>query len=113
MLSMSKMFVSFLTEHALNKHLDLCNTQKHLGRRTFHKDEYLKFDKFHYKTRVPFAMYYDFEFIIKDGKHVPIACGLYIKSDYPDILEDKYESYSGKDIVYWFISRVNYYNKLF
>ena len=74
-----KCCVSFLTEHALNKHLDLCNTQKHVGRRTFHKDEHLKFDKFHYKHRVPFAMYYDFECIIKNKKHIPIACGLYKK----------------------------------
>ena len=66
-------------------------------------------------------MYYSFECIIKNKKHIPIACGLYIKSDYPDILEDKYESYSGEDpqsggstdMVDWFISRVNYYNKLF
>ena len=58
-------------------------------------------------------MYYDFECIIKNKKHIPIACGLYIKSDYPDTLEDKYESYSGKDIADWFISRVNHYNKLF
>ena len=57
-------------------------------------------------------MYYDFECIIKNKKHIPIACGLYIKSNYPDILEDKYESYSGEDIVDWFISRVNHYNKL-
>ena len=47
---------SFLTEHALNNHFDLRNTQKHVGRTTFHKDEYLQFDKFHYKNRVPFAM---------------------------------------------------------
>ena len=86
-----KCCVSFRTEDALNKHLVLCNTQKHIGRRTFHKDEYLKFDKFHYKNRVPFAMYYDFECKIKDGKHIPIDFGLYIKSEYPDILEDKYE----------------------
>ena len=58
-------------------------------------------------------MYYDFECIIKDGKHLPIACGLYIKSDYPDIIEDRYEYNCGEDIVDWFISRVNYYNKLF
>ena len=50
--------------------------------------------------------------IIKNKKHIPIACCLYIKSDCPDILEDKYESYSVEDIVDWFISRVNY-NKLF
>ena len=42
----------------------MCNNT---GRRTFHKDEYLKFDKFHYKNRVPFAMYYDFECIKKMG----------------------------------------------
>ena len=58
-------------------------------------------------------MYYDFESIIKDGKLVPIACGLYLKSDYPDILEDKSESHSGEDIVDWFISRINNYNKFF
>ena len=108
-----KCCVSFRTEDALNKHLELCNTQKHVGRRTFHKDGYLTFDKFHYKNRVPFAMYYDFDCIIKNKKHIPVACGLYIKSVYPDILEDKYESHSGEDIVDWFISRVNYYNNLF
>ena len=84
-----------------------------MGRITFLKDEYLKFDRFHYKNRVPFAMYYDFECIIKNKKHIPIACGLYIISDYPNILEDMYESYSGEDVVDWFICRVNHYNKLF
>ena len=113
--------VSLRTEDALNKHLELCITQKHVGRRTFHKDDYLKFDKFHYKNRVPFAIYYDFECIIKDGKHLPIACGLYIKSDYPDILEDRYESYlqssnsvdCGEDNTDWFVEKVDYYDKLF
>ena len=110
---MSKMCVSFRTEDSLNKHLDLCKTQKHIGRRTFHKDDYLKFDKFLFKNRVPFAMYYDFECIIKDGKHLPIACGLYIKSDYSDILEYMHESNCDDKVVDWFISRVNYYNKSF
>ena len=91
-----KCCVSFRTEDALNKHLEICNDT---GRKTFHNNENLKSDKFHYKNRVPFAMYYDFEFIIKDGKHLPIACGLYIKSDYPDILEDEYESYCGGGVV--------------
>ena len=77
-----KCFVSFRTENALNKHLELCNN---IGRRTFHHDDYLKFDKFYNKNRVLFAIYYDFDFIIKNKKHIPFACGLYIKSDYPDI----------------------------
>ena len=116
-----KCSVSFRTEDALYKHLELCKTQKHVGRRTFHKDDYLKFVKFHYKNRVPFAIYHDFECIIKDSKQLLIACGLYIKSDYLDILEDKNESYSGEDpqsggstdIVDWFVERVDFYNKLF
>ena len=58
-------------------------------------------------------MYYDFECIIKNRKHIPIACGIYIKSDYPDILEDMYEIYCGEGAVDWFVSRMSYYNKLF
>ena len=57
----------------------------------------------------------------KNRKHIPIAFGIYIKSNYPVILEDKYESYAGEDsqsggstdIVDWFISRMSYNNKLF
>ena len=56
-----KCCVSFRTENALYKHLELCNN---IGR-TFHHDDYLKLDKFRYKKRVPLAMYYDFECIIK------------------------------------------------
>ena len=59
--------VSFRTEDALNKFLKICNDT---GRRTFHNNYYLTFDKFHYKNRIPSAMYYDFECIIKNRKHV-------------------------------------------
>ena len=53
-----KCCVSFQIEDAITKHLEMC---KNTGRRTFHNNDYLKFDKFHYKNRVPFAMFYDFE----------------------------------------------------
>ena len=112
-----KFCVSFRTDDALNKLLELCYNN---GRRTFHNNDYLKFDKIHYKNRVPFAMHYDFECIIKDSnksnknkKHIPIAFGIYIKSDYPDILEERYESYCGGRVVDWFLSRMSYYNELF
>ena len=57
----------------------------------------------------------------KKRKHIPIASGLYTKSVYPDIFEDKYESYCGEepqsgcttDVDYWFISWMSYYNKFF
>ena len=60
-----KCCVSFQTENASNKRLELCNNT---GRRISHRDGYLKFDKFHYKNRVPFAMFYNFECVIKDSK---------------------------------------------
>ena len=88
----------------------MCND---IGRRTFGNNDYLKFDRIQYKNRVQFAMHYEFECILKDGKHLPIACGLYIKSDYPDILEDEYEWYCGEDVVEWFISRMSCYKNLF
>ena len=50
--------MSFQNEDAFNKHLDFCNNN---GRRTFHLDDYPKFNMFLYKNRVPFAMYYVFE----------------------------------------------------
>ena len=58
-------------------------------------------------------MYYHLECIIKNRTHIPIACGLYIESDHPDILEDKYESYVGDEVVDLFASRMSYCNKLF
>ena len=63
--------MSFQTEEALNKHLDLCNTNDHIGMRTLHNDDYLKFNNFHHKNRVPFTITYDFECIIKNEK-IPI-----------------------------------------
>ena len=87
----------------------MCNDT---GGRTFHNNEYLNFDKFHYKNRIPFAMHYDFESVIENGKHLPIACGLYIKSDYSDILEDEYEIYCGEEVVDWFIGKMSHYNEI-
>ena len=94
----------------------MCFTENYTESRTFHNKDYLKIDKCHYNYRAPFAIHYDPECIIKDRKHgkawkkshIPIACGIYIKIDYPDILEDKYEYYFGKDIVDWFIGRMSY-----
>ena len=59
---------------------------KHVGRRTVHKNGYIKIDRFHYKNRVPFNILYDFECRIKDGKHIPVACALFIKIDFTEIL---------------------------
>ena len=84
--------MSVQNEDALKKHLDLCSDDGSLiGRRTYHNNRYLKFDKFHYENRVTFIMANDFECMMVKGKHIPTACGLYVKSDYPDIIENGYE----------------------
>ena len=44
-------------------------------------------------------MVYDFEYIIKYGKHIPVACALYNKSDHPDRLEFKLEYHVVADSV--------------
>ena len=51
----------------------------HMGRRTCHKGKYLKFDEYHYKNRVHFNVVYDFEYKLVNNRHIPIACGFYIK----------------------------------
>ena len=71
-----KCCVSFEIENALNKHLDLFNN---IGRRTLHHDDYLKFDKYRYKNRVPFTMEYDFEFIIKTRNTFLLLVGYILK----------------------------------
>ena len=53
-------------------------------------------------------MAYDFECKIVKSYNISVACGLYIKTDYPDIVESKYESYCGIDVVEWFVGRVDY-----
>ena len=49
---------------------------------------------------------------IKNRKHIPIACELYIKIDYPNILQGKYAIYCVEGVFDWFIIRMSYYNKL-
>ena len=54
-------------------------------------------------------MMFDFECIMKYGKHISISCALLIKSDHPDTLEFKLEYHSCEDVVTCFIDRVGYY----
>ena len=57
-----KSCVSFQTEDALNKHLNICSDDKsNAGKRTLHKEKYLRFDKLYHKNKVPFSTYYVFK----------------------------------------------------
>ena len=37
----------------------------------------------------------------------------FIKSEYPNILENKFETYCGEDAVYWFLDKNDYYSKVY
>ena len=74
-----------MNDDSLNKHLDFCNE---VGRIRVHADDYLEFDKCHYKNRGTLIIVADFECKIIDSIHRPVACGLYIKRDYQCLLDD-------------------------
>lgn len=80
-----------------------------------------KFKNFKNKEKVPFAIYGDLECLlekntdlnsssksIKYQKHIPFTIAYYLKCSYDDSLS-KFELYSGKDCISWFI---NNYMKL-
>ena len=98
-------FASFRTENKLEEHIEDCKENPE-ERAEFHKDEYLEFNKFHYKNKVPFVIYGDFEAYNKlsnpNTKNLiynqkPFCFGIYIKSDYEDLCKSKYKKYYGED----------------
>ena len=96
---------SFRTEAVRSLHHDICVLNKPT-RAVFHRDEYYKFDKWYYKNRVPFIVYADFEAYNKtmnEGnkfcEQLPFACGLYVHSDYPNLIHSGYSAQYGEDVL--------------
>lgn len=79
------------------------------------KDNILQFKNHHYKSRLPVAIYVDFEALNKKihtvqpdptnsytnkiFKQEPISYGMYIKSDYRNLIKSEYHSYVGEDVI--------------
>ena len=82
----------------------------------------LKFEKHHFKSRLPVAIYADFEAInIKLQTASPsnrqsysnriseqeeISYGIYIKSDYTDLITSQYNTYTGYDATEKFVETI-------
>jgi hypothetical protein len=108
---------TYKTKDHLINHKQLCEKHSEV-RYTFPYDKNFKFDKFHYKIKVPFRIYADFECLnVKDGKavgkktnnvykQIPSAVGYYIISDNENILVSGYYRNFGKDCVDWFVTRM-------
>ena len=89
----------------------------------------IKFENYHQMHKLPFVIYCDFEAtnnpiqsasnnpnnssIEKKSLQEAISYGMYIKSDYPEIIESFYETYTGEDATQEFVKMLMiYFNKI-
>ena len=109
---------SFTTKQALERHQLLCANNE-ICRMVFPKYDKLKFYNGIYKSRLPFAIYADFETWNEISpspatpqnttilaKQLPFSYGLYIHSDYPEIIKSQYIYHTGTDTIEQFIKLV-------
>ena len=91
---------SFSSEQALKNHLNNCQENEAV-RNTFPKEDYLKFNKWFYKNKVPFTIYCDFEAYNVIGNNEkeqkPLCWGMYIHSNYPELFKSTYYQWYGED----------------
>jgi hypothetical protein len=112
----------FSNEKALKNHQVHCNKIKlkdFTKIRLYKNDEKLYFNQYHFKNRVPFVLYGDFEAINKPVENDPrkvadqIASSyfLYLKSDYEDIIKSQAFAYRGEDCIENFAKVIKELNK--
>ena len=82
---------SYSHQNVLEKHMELCENNE-VSKVTFHHEQYLTFNRQHYKNRVPFSIYADFEsYNILQASSVaqqnPFCYGLEIHSNYPHLFK--------------------------
>ena len=84
--------VSYSSQNVLDAHQRICVEHKE-AEATFPKDEYAYFKNYNYKNKVPFVVYADFEAwnkISEKTTQEPLAFGIYILSEYPNLMKSEY-----------------------
>ena len=120
-------FGLFLTKEQMTTHEEYCNRPnfEQIIFRFPAPGTVLKFQNIRYQMEAPFVIYADFESLILDdpqvlagaainktkysepyGKHIPCAVGLYVKSQSDTIYTARYETYTGADVINWFLNRL-------
>ena len=113
----------FRREDTLIKHQTICYDNEHC--KTIMPEpgkNILKFNNHHFKNRLPFAIYCDFEaynipmqsctpdpnksYIKPISKQEINSYGMYVHSDYPEIYKPQYFSYVGDDAVEKYVEKV-------
>ena len=120
-------FCSFRRLETLQNHQQLCfnNQTVQIEMPNYN----LKFINHCFKSQIPFRIYADFEclnekfnscslnpsnsFTEKITHQKPISIGIYIKSDYENIIKSEYISYTGNNVVELFINKIVELNKKF
>jgi len=101
---------SYRKKEELVNHKKFCENNE-VGGNTFPKNDYLTYNKFYYKNKVPFTIYCDLEAwnrpINNDNENEekttkifeqkPMCYGMYINSNYPEIFQSEYIEYFGED----------------
>ena len=121
---------SFQRIKTLETHKEICLNHKYCNMILPKKDKnILKFHNHHFKEKLPFVIYCDFEsnnipiqtvkpnpnesYINKIFKQEINSYGIYIKSNYPNIIKSQYFSYIGNDVKEKFVEKIiSIYNKI-
>ena len=113
----------FRRKETLEKHKEICLDHDYCKVIMPKKDNnILKFKNHHFKNRLPFVIYSDFEsnnvplsttqqnpnmsYINPISKQTVNSYGIYVQSDYPDIFKSKYFSYVGDDAAEKYVEHV-------
>ena len=117
----------FYSQNVLIEHYKQCLDHED-GKATFPKEEYESFKHFNYKNKVPFTMYADFEawnHVITTTNLIesstvtiqkPLSYGLFIQSNYPDLLASQYYEFMGnneEDCINDFVRIMQTYQDMF
>ena len=111
----------FTTSEAFKKHQEIC-LQHDYCKVKIPTEKTLKFNKAHFKSRLPVIIYADFEsanlklhtvkssddrpYSIPVSKQEVISFGLYVKSDYNNLFTSQYHTYTGYDAKEKFVETI-------
>jgi len=105
---------SYRLDSALKTHQKFCLNHKECIA-TFPHEDYLEFNNFHFKNRVPFVLYGDFEAwthkIVTNTAPIKyqqkaLCFGIQTVSDYNNLCKSEYKKYYGEDSVEVFVKHV-------
>ena len=113
--------IIFTSVETLRNHQEICIKHNYFKVK-MPENRILKFEKHHFKSRLPVAIYADFEakniklktaspsnrqsYNIRISKQEIISYDIYIKSDYSNLITSQYDTYTGYDATEKFVETI-------